>query len=126
MSFQWIFDGAESLSIDSRDVVAQTQSRSGIVRSVRRGTPTKKFEVRYPDGPRWSDLAPFIQGAENFDRYSPDTITIKYSLFPWYYEFQQPASDDSFTVICVDFPQWKIFKRNQVSWSGPFRFVEVT
>lgn len=31
----------------------------------------------------------------------------------------------SWNVICVDFPQWKLFSRNQVSWSGPFRFVEV-
>jgi hypothetical protein len=31
----------------------------------------------------------------------------------------------SWNVICVEFPQWNIFARNQVSWSGPFRFAEV-
>jgi hypothetical protein len=31
----------------------------------------------------------------------------------------------SWNVICVDFPQWTVFARDQVSWSGPFRFVEV-
>lgn len=31
----------------------------------------------------------------------------------------------SWTVICVEFPQWNIFARDQVSWSGPFRFAEV-
>jgi hypothetical protein len=31
----------------------------------------------------------------------------------------------SWNVICVEFPQWNIFARNQISWSGPFRFAEV-
>lgn len=31
----------------------------------------------------------------------------------------------SWNVVCVEFPQWNIFARNQVSWSGPFRFAEV-
>jgi hypothetical protein len=31
----------------------------------------------------------------------------------------------SWNVICVDFPQWTVFARDQVSWSGAFRFVEV-
>jgi hypothetical protein len=31
----------------------------------------------------------------------------------------------SWTVICTNFPQWNIFSRNQVSWSGPFTFSEV-
>lgn len=29
-----------------------------------------------------------------------------------------------FTVICTEFPDWTIFARDQVSWSGPFVFVE--
>jgi hypothetical protein len=29
-----------------------------------------------------------------------------------------------FTVICTQFPEWTIFARDQVSWSGPFVFVE--
>lgn len=27
-------------------------------------------------------------------------------------------------VICVNFPQWTIFARDQISWSGPFVFAE--
>jgi len=34
------------------------------------------------------------------------------------------AQNCVFSVICTDFPQWNIFARDQVSWSGPFRFVE--
>jgi hypothetical protein len=29
------------------------------------------------------------------------------------------------TVICTEFPRWEIFSRDQVRWSGPFRFAEV-
>lgn len=27
-------------------------------------------------------------------------------------------------VLCVQFPKWTIFQRNQISWDGPFIFVE--
>jgi hypothetical protein len=30
-----------------------------------------------------------------------------------------------FKITCVSFPQWNIFARNQVGWSGPFVFREV-
>ena len=29
-----------------------------------------------------------------------------------------------FNVLCIQFPQWTIFQRNQVSWGGPFIFAE--
>lgn len=29
-----------------------------------------------------------------------------------------------FNVICTQFPEWTIFERNQISWSGPFVFYE--
>lgn len=31
----------------------------------------------------------------------------------------------TWNVICQDLPQWTIFSRDQVSWSGPFVFSEV-
>jgi len=30
----------------------------------------------------------------------------------------------TWTVICVNFPQWTIFARDQISWDGPFIFAE--
>jgi hypothetical protein len=125
MSFQWIFDNAESLSINRLKTVASTQARDGTVRAVTRGTPTKTFEVKLPDGPRWSDLRTDIAAAEALDRITPASIQIKYSLFPWYYGNVAPGSNDTYNVICVSFPQWEIFARDQVRWSGPFVFVEV-
>ena len=125
MSFQWIIDNCASLAINRLKTVASTQTRDGTVRAVARGTPTKTFEVRLPDGPRWSDIRTNIVAAEALDRVTTATIKIPYAKFPWYYGNVAPAQDESYTVICTDFPQWTIFARDQVQWSGPFIFVEV-
>lgn len=126
MSFQWIVNNAESISIDRLKTVATTESREGIPRAVSRGTPTQRITVRLPDGLPWNEYVSDIEGAEALDKVTSATITIPYAKFPWYYNNVDPGTDDSFTVLCVDFPQWNIFSRNQVSWSGPFVFVETS
>tara|TARA_R110001632_G_scaffold84624_2_gene186502 strand:+ start:179 stop:556 length:378 start_codon:yes stop_codon:yes gene_type:complete len=125
MSFQWIIDDAASISINRKDTVANTVSRDGTVRAVKRGDAKKVFTVALPDGPRWSDLKDDIVAAEALDRYTEVSISIPYASFPWYYGNVQPGTDETYTVICIDFPEWTIFARDQVSWSGPFIFVEV-
>lgn len=125
MSFQWIVNSAETLSINRKKMVAQTTTRSGVVRSVSRGTLPKRFEVKLPDGIAWTTLRTNIAAAEALDRITTATISIPYAKFPWYYGNVAPASDESYTVRCVEFPEWIIFARDQVSWSGPFVFVEV-
>lgn len=125
MSFQWIMDRAESFSINRKKQVAQTTSRDGTVRSVTRGTQPKRFEVVLPNGIPWTEIKSDIAAAEALDRISTATLEIKYTKFPWYYGNVSPGSNESYTVRCVQFPEWTIFSRNQVSWSGPFVFVEV-
>lgn len=124
MSFQWIIDNAESLAISRLKVVASTQSRDGTVRAVSRGLVKRKLEVQLPAGPAWSKYRSDIISAEALDRDTVSTIIIPFAKFPWYYSNQQPANNESYTVICVQFPQWRIFARDQVSWDGPFIFVE--
>lgn len=126
MSFQWIIDRAESLSINRRKTVATTTARDGNVRAISRGIPPKRFTLKVPDGIAWSELSSYIVAAETLDKITTATITIPYAKFPWYYNNTNPGTDLSWTVRCVDFPEWTIFARNQVSWSGPFIFVEVT
>jgi len=125
MSFQWIIDKAETLSINNRRMVATTTARDGSVRAVSRGTQPKLFTVSLPDGLLWSVIKSDIAAAEALDRISTASISIPYAKFPWYYGNVAPASDESYTVICVEFPQWTIFARNQVQWGGAFKFVEV-
>ena len=123
MSFQWIVNSAESLAINRLKTTALTTSRDGTVRVVSRGTPPKRFTVKLPDGIPWTDLRTNIAAAEALDRVTTATITIPYAKFPWYYGNTAPASDESYTVRCIEFPEWTIFARNQVSWSGAFVFV---
>lgn len=120
MSFQWIVDRCESLSINRKKMVAQTTARDGQVRSVSRGTMPKTFTVKLPDGIPWSDLKNYIVAAEALDRLTSATIQFTPTKFPWFV-----SSTETYTVRCTEFPEWTIFARNQVSWSGPFVFTEV-
>jgi type VI protein secretion system component Hcp len=125
MSFQWIIDKAETLSINNRRMVATTTARDGSVRAVSRGTQPKLITVSLPDGLLWSVIKSDIAAAEALDRISTATISIPYAKFPWYYGNVAPGSNDSYTVRCIQFPEWTIFSRDQVSWTGAFVFVEV-
>lgn len=125
MTFQWIVDQAETISINKKKMVATTTARDGTVRAVSRGTQPKRFEVKLPDGIPWTVLRTDIAAAEVLDRITTATISFPYAKFPWYYGNVAPASDESYTVRCIQFPEWTIFSRNQVSWSGPFIFQEV-
>lgn len=125
MSFQWIVNTAENISINRKKAVASTTARDGTVRVVSRGTQPKRFTVKLPDGLPWTSIRTDLIAAEVLDRITTATITIPYAKFPWYYGNTAPASDESYTVRCVEFPEWTIFQRNQVSWSGAFVFVEV-
>ena len=129
MSFQWIFDNAETLSINRKKMVAQTTARDGSIRTVSRGTMPKRFTVKVPDGLRWTDIKSLIAASEALDKVTTATVTIgtaASSGFGWYYgSTVVPTVADTYTVRCVEFPEWTLFARDQVSWSGPFVFVEV-
>jgi hypothetical protein len=125
MSFQWIIDNAEQLSINRKKIVSQTQSRDGTVRAVSRGNAANRIEVKLPDGMKWSAMKSSIEAAEALDRYQTAIVSIPYAKFPWYYGNVSPTANESYTVICTQFPEWTIFARDQVSWSGSFVFVEV-
>jgi hypothetical protein len=125
MSFQYAFNNATSLSISRLDTVASTQARDGTVKAISRGTPKKIFSVRLPDGPKWADERASIEAMEALDKHTTDSISIPYATHPWYYSNVTPSSEESYTVLCIEFPQWEVFGNQQVRWSGPFVFVEV-
>lgn len=124
MSFQYVFDNAATFSVNNLKVVSTTITRDGTARAVSRGTPPKRFELQLPDGPRWSDIKDNIAAMEALDRHTVDTITIKYSKWPWYYGYVQPAQDETYDVLCVQFPQWSIWLQDSTAWNGSFVFVE--
>jgi hypothetical protein len=75
-AFQYVFDYAESISINKRAVVSQTITRDQTVRTVDRGGQVWRFEVRLPDGIRWSDARPYIEAMEDADRFTVGTVQL--------------------------------------------------
>lgn len=207
MSYQYIIDNAETLSISKNPVVATTFSRDSQVRTISRGGSLWKFEIKLPDGPRWTDQRRYIQELENYYTVYTDTIQINLPQHSWInrylgnytnlnqtivqiddsefmnkllissgpplfagYKFRtgdfiqltggsvytviadvpynsnnifvnrpivdvptigytpvalKIAQDCTWTVGCIQFPQWTIFARDQVSWSGSFILQEI-
>ena len=206
MSFQYVIDYAESISINRLKVVGSTTSRDGTVRSVSRGGQVWRFDVKLPDGMRWSDeWRSKISQLEALDRTTTGTFQLNNAGHAWLSQYQgnsvnstgfvativqgstsitlttspatasgfkfkagdliqlgsagkcytvaadvpytgagsttvtlhRPCLDASansvalrvgancvFSVVCTEFPQWNLFARDQVSWSGPFIFSE--
>jgi len=204
MSFQYVIDNATSIGISKRKKVAQTVSRSGVVRSTSLGGQVYEFSVELPNGIRWSDNRRLIELVEALDRTTEDTIainkeshsyingylgnlsldstaiTVSYAsgntltitagtsgLTSGQFKFRagdyiqlqdSPGSvytvvadvdhnsntitvhrpiresagnytlsvgqNVSWRVLCVSMPTFTIFGYDQVSWSGPFVFVE--
>lgn len=57
MSFatQWIFDNAETMSINKGPIISQTVTRDQSVRTVSRGGAVWRFTVKMPDGFKYTD-----------------------------------------------------------------------
>jgi hypothetical protein len=202
MTFQTVFDNAETISINKLKKVAQTISRDGIVRSTSLGGQTWEFEVKLPDGPTWTQYRPLIEKMEALDRVTTSTVQINKASMSYINGYQgnytnvvgtitasytsgttltitagpniqsgfkfksgdliqlgssgkvYSVVDDvpfnsntvtvhrpireaagtytlvvgqnvSWNVICVNFPRWTMFARNQISWDGAFKFAEV-
>jgi hypothetical protein len=88
MSFQWIIDKAETISINTKRMVATTTARDGTVRAVSRGGQVWRFDVKVPDGITWSELRQYISQAEQLDRVSTATISLSATGQSWLYKYQ--------------------------------------
>lgn len=124
MSLQWIINNAESLSINRKPAVARTTARDGSIRIVTRGVQPARIEVKLPDGIPWTTLKADIEALEAMAYGTAVSVSIPYAKFPWFYNNVAPASDTTYSVYLLDIPEWVIFARNQVSWSGPFVLVQ--
>jgi hypothetical protein len=118
MSFQWIFDNAETISVDSRPTVLQTITRNNTVRATNLGGAIKRYSVQLPAGIPYRELSANITAAETLGMHSSAnvTVTLDGSVYA------------TGNLICTNFPNWTLFGAkniNQVSWDGPFEFYEV-
>jgi hypothetical protein len=75
-AFQYVFDNAESIGFNRRSVTAQTTTRDGTVRTVSRGGQIWRFDVKLPDGIRWSDARAYIEAIDAADRSTTGTVSL--------------------------------------------------
>lgn len=75
-AFQYVFDNAESISINKRGVVSQTTSRDQTVRTISRGGNIWRFEVTLPDGIPWTTARQYIEAIDTADRFTVGTVQL--------------------------------------------------
>ena len=99
MSFQWIFDNAESLSINKRPIVSQTIARDQHVRSVSRGGAVWRFTLKMPTGMRWSTNRGYIENIDNRNNLTSEIITLTSDKFSWMTGYRGLITDPSFMTF---------------------------
>lgn len=93
MSFQWVFDNAETISIERKSVAGSTVNRDGTVRSVNRGGQVWQFTVKMPDGISWTSARPYISKLEKLDRFTNDTVAFSNTGHQWLIGYQGDSAN---------------------------------
>jgi hypothetical protein len=93
MSFQWIFDNAETLSINKRPIVSQTVSRDQHVRSISRGGAVWRFTIKMPDGKRWSEVRGLIEGIDQANLLSSEIVNLGKAAYNYIVGYRGDATN---------------------------------
>jgi hypothetical protein len=88
MGFQAVFDNASRITVSNRPFVAQSITRSGVVRSVERGNAVWRFEVELPAGVPWQEeYRSVIANYTGLDRYTEDTVNFANTGYNWLFPY---------------------------------------
>lgn len=101
MSFQPIFNNCAELRITNRRFTAQTQTRSGVVRSVAQNNSIWRFSVTMPSGVPWLEYRSAIAKYEALNRYTVDTIDLSQSGFAYMFPYLGDESNISNVRVSV-------------------------
>lgn len=94
-SFQWVFDNAESISVNKRPIVSQTIARDQRVRSVSRGGAVWRFTVKMPTGMSWKANRGYIEDIDTANLLTAETINLPSETFDWYSGYRGAATSTS-------------------------------
>ena len=123
MAFQWVFDNAAGVSVNTREIVGQTETRNETIRAVSRGSAIRKYTVVMPAGMQWSDVNSDLDAIDVADRFTVETITFNQSYMSWM-NSNSITTGSMVTLIATFIPQWIIMERDIVQWQGAFKFSE--
>jgi len=87
MSFQTIINNAAELRITNRRFTAQTQTRSGVVRSASQNNSIWRFSVTMPSGVPWDEYRTAITNYTTKNRYASDTINLSQSGYDYMFPY---------------------------------------
>jgi hypothetical protein len=99
MSFQYVIDNAESISVSKRKKVAQSVSRNGVVKATSVGGQVYEFRVQLPNGPRWTDNRNLIEKVEQLDRTTVDSIQINASAHEYISGYQGDLTNTTAVTV---------------------------
>jgi hypothetical protein len=122
MSFQWIIDNAETLSIDTQPIVGQSISRNNTVRAVSRGGGIWRFTVQLPEGLSWTAYRGLISKAQVLGRTSTGTISINASGHSWLYNYQGNSVNSTGFVASITGGSTTITLTTSPTTSSGFKF----
>ena len=88
MSFQYLVNTASNITIDNRPTVAQTVSRSGMVRSVSRGNSVWRFTVTPSSGNFYSELKTYILDAKTTGKATTFNLQFDHAGYEFLYDYQ--------------------------------------
>ena len=86
-AFQYIFDRAQTITVDRRAVTAQTITRDSTVRTVSRGGQVWRFTVAMPPQP-WAEARPYIEAIDAAGRTTAGTVQIRQAGQAWIAGYQ--------------------------------------
>ena len=92
MSFQWIIDNAESISVVKRPVISQTVSRDQTVRSVSRGGNVWRFSVKMPSTMLWSQARGYLESFESNALIKSQSINLAKTSYDWITKYRGDAT----------------------------------
>lgn len=95
MSFQWIIDNAESISVVKRPVISQTVSRDQNIRSVSRGGNVWRFSVKMPQTMLWSASRGYLESFEHNAQLKSQSINFAKSTYDWIAKYRGDATTTS-------------------------------
>lgn len=122
MSFQWIFDNAETISMERKPVVASSIARDGTVRAISRGNQPWRFDVKLPDGIPWTTLRQYISQAEALDRYTNGTIALNDTGLDWMVKYQGDSVNSTGFVANITQGSATITLTTSPTTSSGFKF----
>lgn len=122
MSFQWIIDNAEAISIERQEIVGQSITRNQTVRTTSRGAGVWKFSVKLPDGMAWTEVRSNISKAEALGKVTAADISLSTAGQSWLYQYQGNSVNSTAFVASITTGSNTIILTTSPTTSSGFKF----